>query len=269
MSSGDLLGTSISGLLAYQRALSVTGHNVSNAATDGYTRQRADLVTRPPTPAGDGFIGNGVTVNTVERVMDVFINGQLNAATAAHGQVQEFYRLASQVDNLLADPQAGLMPGLQSFFNAVHDVANNPSSASARQVMLSESQSLVDRFHYLDQRLEDLRNGVNASIDNKVNEINGLADSIAAVNRDIVLAQGRAGGQPANDLLDKRDTLIKQLAERVSVTTLAQDDGSLNVFIGTGQSLVVGQSAIPLKVVGNTFDPTRKEIAVVSGATAD
>ena len=140
MASGDLLGTSISGLLAFQRALSVTGHNVSNVNTPGYSRQRADLVTRPPTPSGDGFIGNGVTVNSVERIVDGFINGQQTAATAANGQLQEFYRLASQVDNLLADPQAGLAPSLQRFFGAVSDVANDPSSIPARQVLLSEAQ---------------------------------------------------------------------------------------------------------------------------------
>jgi flagellar hook-associated protein 1 FlgK len=268
MSGGDLLGTSISGLLAFQRALSVTGHNVSNANTDGYSRQRVDLVTRPPSPAGDGFIGNGVAVSTVQRVLDGFINGQLNSATASNGQVQQFYQLASQVDNLLSDPQAGLTPTLQNFFNAVQGVANDPTSIPARQVLLSGAQSLADRFHYLDQRLDSLRSGLNSQITNSVNEINNLAGDIAAVNRDIVLAQGAAGGQPANDLLDKRDALVKQLSAQVGVTTVPQDDGSLNVFIGTGQTLVAGISAVPLSVVNNPYDPTRKEVAQTSGATS-
>ena len=265
MASGDLLGTSISGLLAFQRALSVTGHNVSNVNTPGYSRQRADLVTRPPTPSGDGFIGNGVTVNSVERIVDGFINGQMRAATAANGQLQEFYRLASQVDNLLADPQAGLAPSLQRFFGAVSDVANDPSSIPARQVLLSEAQSLADRFHYLDQRLESLRNGVNTQITNTVSEINGLASGIAAMNRDIALALGTGAGQPPNDLLDQRDELVRQLAERVAVTTVPQDDGALNVFIGNGQTLVVGGNASRLDVVGNPYDPTRKEVAITAG----
>ncbi|HJW82188.1 MAG TPA: flagellar hook-associated protein FlgK [Acidiferrobacterales bacterium] len=265
MASGDLLGTSISGLLAFQRALSVTGHNVSNVNTPGYSRQRADLVTRPPTPSGDGFIGNGVTVNSVERIVDGFINGQMRAATAANGQLQEFYRLASQVDNLLADPQAGLAPSLQRFFGAVSDVANDPSSIPARQVLLSEAQSLADRFHYLDQRLESLRNGVNTQITNTVSEINGLASGIAAMNRDIALASGTGAGQPPNDLLDQRDELVRQLAERVAVTTVPQDDGALNVFIGNGQTLVVGGNASRLDVVGNPYDPTRKEVAITAG----
>ncbi len=265
MAGGDLLGTSISGLLAFQRALSVTGHNVSNVNTPGYSRQRADLVTRPPTPAGDGFIGNGVAVSSVGRIIDGFINGQLTAATAANSQLQEFHRLASQVDNLLADPQAGLSPSLQKFFDAVSGVANDPASIPARQVLLSEAQSLADRFHYLDQRLESLRQGVNTQVTNTVSEINGLAAGIAALNRGISLARGAGIGQSPNDLLDQRDALIRQLAERVSVTTVSQDDGAVNVFAGNGQTLVAGGTASILKVVGNPYDPTRAEVAITSG----
>jgi flagellar hook-associated protein 1 FlgK len=265
--AGDLLGISISGLLVSQRGLAVTGHNVSNANTAGYSRQRVDQVTRPPTPSGDGYIGNGATVNTVERVLDQFINGQLTSASASNSQLQEFYRLASQVDSLLADPQAGLTPNLQNFFNAVNDLADDPSSATARQVLLSEAQAVADRFHHLDSRLNALRDGVNVTITNTVSEINELAAGIARLNRDIVVSQGIGPGQPANDLLDRRDELIRQLSERVAVTTVAQDDGMVNVFIGSGQTLVAGTSAIPLSVVNNPYDASRKEVAMVAGAT--
>lgn len=268
MAGGDILSTSVSGLLAFQRALATTGHNVSNAATDGYSRQRVDLATRPPTPSGDGFIGNGVQVNSVQRVVDNFINGQLTAATGTNSQLQQFYQLASQVDNLLADPNAGLAPSLQSFFNSANDLANNPASTSARQVMLSQAQSLADRFHYLNQRLDTLRQGVNTQISGDVTEINNLATSIAAVNKDIVLAQASSFGQPANDLLDKRDTLIRQLAQHVAVTTAAQDDGSINVFIGSGQTLVLGGNSYALGVVANQYDPNRSEVALTTGGAS-
>jgi flagellar hook-associated protein 1 FlgK len=266
MAGGDLLGTSISGLLAFQRALATTGHNVANVNTPGYSRQRVDLVTRPPTPSGDGFIGNGVIVNTVERVIDQFIGGQLRSATAGNGQMQEFYRLASQIDNLLADPQAGLAPSLQKFFNAVNGLANDPSSIPARQVLMSESQSLADRFHYLYQRLETLRDGVNTEIRGTVDEINSLASSIAEVNSQIALSRGAAVGQNPNDLLDQRDELIRQLSERVAVTVVEQDDGSVNVFIGSGQTLVMGNTTNSLAAVNNSFDSTRLEVALVAGS---
>jgi flagellar hook-associated protein 1 len=265
MSGGDLLSTSISGLLAFQRALGTTGHNVANANTPGYSRQRVELSTRPPTPSGDGFIGNGVSVNTVERVINSFIGGQLNAATSGNGSLQEYYRLASQVDNLLADPQAGLAPGLQSFFDAVSGVANDPTSVSARQVMLAEAQSLTDRFHYLDQRMEELRVRTNTQIVNSVDEINSFATSIAGLNRQILLYMSGGTGQPPNDMLDQRDELVRKLSERVAVTTTLQDDGALNVFIGTGQTLVINSTATTLTAVNNPYDATRKEVALTTG----
>jgi len=265
MAGGDLLGTSISGLLAFQRGLAVTGHNVANATTAGYSRQRVDLVTRPPTPSGDGFIGNGVAVNTVERVVNDFITSQLNAATANNSSLQAFYRLASQVDNLLADPQAGLAPGLQTFFDAVSGVANDPASVPARQVLLAEAQALTDRFHYIDQRVEELRSRTNTQIGNSVNEINAFASGIADLNRQILLFASGGTGQPANDLLDQRDELVRKLSERVAVTTSLQDDGALNVFIGSGQTLVIGSNATGLTAANNPYDPTRKEIAITTG----
>lgn len=265
MAAGDLLSTAISGLLVSQRGLATAGHNVANVNTEGFSRQRVEQVTRPPTPYGDGFLGNGATINTVTRVYDQFVSGRFTDATTTSGQTGEFYRLATRVDNLLADPQAGLAPLLQRFFNSVNDVANDPQSTTARQVMLSEANSLVDRFDYLNQRFSDLRDGVNSEITNRVSEINTLASSIAQVNRDIVLAQGLAGGQPANDLLDKRDALVNDLASKVSVRTVLQDDGALNVFIGNGQTLVIGPTYNALSVVRNPYDVSQAEVGYTAG----
>ena len=266
MAAGDILGTAVSGLLAFQRNLATVGHNISNVNTPGYSRQRVEMTARTPQAAGDGFIGTGVLVSTVRRVYDDFLTGQVRNATSANSQLQEYHSLATQVDNLLADPSAGLTPSLQRFFDAVHTVSNDPTSIPARQVLLSEANSLTGRFHYLDQRLGDLRTGINSRLTNSVNEINNLAAGIAKINQQIVLAQGQAGGQPANDLLDQRDTLIAQLSEQVTVNTVAQDDGSVNVFIGNGQNLVVGAVASNLKVTANPYDATRYEVAVTTGA---
>ena len=265
MAVGDVLGTSVSGLLAFQRNLATTGHNITNANTPGYTRQRVEMTTRPPQASGNGFIGTGVQVTTVRRIYDEFLTGQVQTATTANSQLQQYHSLASQVDNLLADPSAGLTPSLQRFFDAVHTANNDPMSTTARQVLLSEANSLTNRFHYLDQRLEDLRQGINSKIVNSVNEINNLAQGIAKLNVQIVMAQGLAGGQPPNDLLDTRDKMITQLAEQVSIRTVPQDDGALNVFIGTGQNLVVGGNANLLSVVSNPYDGTRFEVAQTTG----
>jgi flagellar hook-associated protein 1 FlgK len=268
MAGADILGVGISGLLAFQRELATTGHNISNANTPGYSRQVVDLTAQNPLPASNGYIGTGVQVSSVQRNYDSFLTANVRSATASNSQLQQYYQLASQVDNLLADPTAGLTPSLQRFFDSVQVVANDPTSAPSRQVMLSEANALADRFHYLDQRLGDLRTGVNTQIGSAVNEINSIASGIAAINKQIVDAQGAGGGQPPNDLLDKRDALVVQLAQRVAVTTVPQDDGALNIFIGNGQTLVAGNNASALSVTANTFDPTRSEIGyVVGGAT--
>jgi len=267
MAGGDLLVTSISGLLSFQRSLATTGHNITNSSTPGYSRQRVELVTRPSTPAGDGFIGNGVRVSTISRVYDQFVASQLTLATTANGGMQEFYRLATRVDDLLADPQAGLNPALQRFFNAVNDLANDPTSTTNRQSLLAEAQSLATRFHYLDDRLDELRRGINTEISNTANEINAIARSIADVNRDIVLSSGAAVGQPPNDLLDRRDELVNQLAERVAVRTVNQDDGSLSVFIGNGQTLVTGFRSDPISAVPSVYDPSRYEVGYTVGGS--
>lgn len=266
MAVGDTLGVGISGLLAFQRSLSTVGHNIANVNTEGYSRQRVELATRPPQYSGGGYVGTGVAQSAVKRLYDDFITTQVRTSAAMYNASENFYTLASRVDNLLADPQAGLTPSLQSFFNAAQGVANDPSSLAARQVMLTEANTLADRFHYMDQRLTDLDNGVNVELRNRIDEINGLAQAIASINKDISLSPGRLSGQLPNDLLDKRDVLLSQLSERVAVTTTVQDDGSTNVFIGSGQALVAGFRSQSLSAVANQFDPTRVEVGYQMGS---
>lgn len=263
----DLLNIGVSGLLAFQRNLTTTSHNISNVNTPGYSRQRVELGTRQPQFAGAGYVGNGVQVSGVQRVYDSFLTSQIRTSTSANSQLQSLYSYASQVDNLLADSQSGLSPALQDFFGAVQGVADDPASTPARQVLLSNAAGLTDRFQYLNQRLVDLRNGVNTQLQTTTTEINSLAQGIAKINKDIADALGSGGGTAPNDLLDKRDILIVQLAERVAVTTIPQDDGAVNVFIGNGQSLVVGTASNTLVTSPNAYDPARLEVAFKTGTT--
>ena len=268
MAAGDILGVGVSGLLAFQRELATTGHNISNINTPGYSRQRVDLTTQIPQSAGNIFIGTGVQVTGIQRVYSEFLTSQLRSASSANSQLQTYYQSSSQIDNMLADPIAGLTPSLQGFFNAAHTVSNDPTSTTARQVMLSAANTLADRFHYMNQRMSDLRQGVNTQIKSTLNEINSIATGIASINTEIVRAAGINSGQAPNDLLDKRDALMAQLAQRVSVTAVPQDDGALNVFIGNGLTLVAGNTATSLSAVNNPYDPTRTEIGyTVSGIT--
>lgn len=260
----DLLSTSVTGMLAFQRGLDVTSHNIANASTPGYSRQVAEFSTMPGQGSGNGFIGSGVQVTTIRRVYDQLLGLQLQNATTSRARLDMLDSLAAQVDGLLSSPDTGLSPAMQRFFESVQDVANDPASLSARQALLGEADGFVQRLKGIDTRLSDIESEVNGRLREAVADVNRLAQSIAEANDQIVLAQGRTG-QPPNDLLDRRDLLIRELAAQVAVTTVPQDDGAINVFVGSGQTLVIGAEARSLAVSGNEFDPTRIEIAYRSG----
>jgi len=257
-----LLGTAASGLLAFQRAISVTGHNISNANTEGYSRQRVELGTRPPGFTGQGFIGNGVKIESIERVFDNFVAERLRNTTSSSARYDTLAMMSGRISNLLGDNQAGLGTGLESFFNAVQAVADDPSSIPARQLLLTEGESLVARFQNLDAQLDSMRDEINGGLSSIVAEINDLSSSIAEANRNIVDATSQGGGAAPNDLLDKRDMLINRLSELVSVRTVEQENGALNVFVGSGQSLVTGFLSSQLQATPNEFDNRYLEIAV-------
>jgi len=264
-----LLGTAASGLQAFQRAISVTGNNISNANNENYSRQRIELGTRASSYTGQGYIGNGVKIESIERMFDQFTVDRLRETSSSTSQYETLFRFSERVTNLLGDPEAGLGAGLEDFFNAVQTVADDPASIPARQLMLSESDSLVARLRNLDTRLDSMRREINGNLDNIVTEINGLSAGIADANRSIVDAASQGSGAVPNDLLDKRDGMINQLSKLIAVRTVQQDDGAVNVFVGSGQALVTRFLDTPLTTVRNEFDANRSEIAMVSsGATA-
>ncbi len=263
-----ILNTATSGLLAYQHALDTIGHNIANADTEGYSRQRVELSARRPHLGGVGYIGNGVQVDSVRRLYDQFVTGRLRTTAATSAQYQTYSQFAGRVADVLGDPQAGLGGGLQSFFQAVQGVANDPGSVPARQLMLTEGESLASRFQFLDRQTRDLRQEVGRQLDDLTGQITDLSQSIAALNKDIVVARGKGAGQPPNDLLDKRDQLLQKLSRLVRVRTVPQDDGIVNVFIGNGQALVTGFQSARLETVGNEFDATRKDVVYRVGGSS-
>jgi len=265
MASGDLFSIGTSGLLAFQRALNTVSHNIANVNTEGYSRQSVQLATKPPQANGYGFSGNGVETVSIRRSYDAFVESSLRSSTSATAEFEAFHALATQLDNVVGNSDTGINASLQRFFNAIQDVADTPSSPSARQVMFNESQQLATQFNELASWIESVRGQVNNELQSGVNQINQYSQAIAELNESIVIEQGRAG-QPPNDLLDQRDTLIKQMSELVSVTTLQQDDGAVNILVGTGQALVRGSSATSLAVTQEAGDPKQLGISVQGNA---
>ena len=253
----DLLNTSLTGMLAFQRALEVTGHNISNANTPGYSRQVAEFTTRVGGGSGQNYVGGGTQISTIKRMYDALLVEQLRTAATGQARFGALNNLAGRVDSLLADADTGLNTGLQNFFNTMQDVSNNPSEIPTRQALLGEADGLANRFRSLDQRLDTLESEVNERLTLAVDDINRIAADIADTNDQIAIAG--VGALP-NDLLDRRDALVLELSGLVSVSTIVQDDGALNVFVGSGQSLVLGANVQRFGTRGSEFDPTRVSV---------
>src|SRR5262245_2265283 len=199
----DLLSTSISGLMAFQRALDTTSHKISNANTVGYSRQLAEFTTRNAQDAGNGWVGNGVDVSTIKRAYDDFLAGQSRSASSSYHQFDTYATQAGRVSNLLGNTTTGLTASLQKFTNAFQAVADTPTSTPARQTLLSEANTLMQRLQSYDESLRSFDAQVNGQIETEADSITSIARSLAKLNQEINSAYGRTG-QPPNDLLDQR-----------------------------------------------------------------
>lgn len=256
----DILSIGTSGLLAFQRSLTTTGHNIANSDTEGYSRQRVNFATRIPQATGAGYIGSGVQVTEIQRMYDDFLAGQMRASQSAASEMEIYFSHASRIDNVLADPNIGLDPAIQDFFDAVQVLADDPASISTRQAMLSEAGAMVNRYHDLSRQFIDANNQLNQELEDVATEISGLAEGIARVNQGIIEAAG-AGGSAPNDLLDQREVLLNDLSKLVNITVVPQDNGAWNVFIGKGLTLVIDGTSSTLTSVNSSSDPSQRDIA--------
>ncbi|MDH5183554.1 MAG: flagellar hook-associated protein FlgK [Gammaproteobacteria bacterium] len=266
--TGDPLRTGISGLLMSQRNISVVSHNVTNVNLDGYSRQRTDMLTNNPSYSSAGYIGNGGYVSNTYRAYDTFLQRQLVENTSSSDYYSTFHNYALQMDNMLADPNSGLSPALESFFKANQGVANDPTSVPAREVLLTNAESMVQRFGVIYDRMDALRESVNLEISNIIPEVNSIAREIGALNESIAGSPGRARGVLPNDLLDRRDQLIVEISKYVEVQTLEQPNGSLNVYVGNGQAIVNDFESYDLTLEVNQYDTSVLEIGYQTSNTS-
>ncbi len=260
----NILNIGVSALNVYQRALNVTGHNVANVNTEGYSRQKIEPVARGPEYIKGSYLGAGVTFNAVTRAYDEFQLGQMRASLSATGNMESYYKIASQIEQVIANADAGLDPALQDFFDAMQGLSDDPASTPVRELLVSESQALVDRFRFLDRNLAAATEQVHTSMRGLVEEINNLSGTIAELNQSISSSFGIHQGAWPNDLLDQRDQAINELSRIININALPQDDGTISVFFGKGQSLVLGVEARPLRVIDSPTIPNHKEIAYIS-----
>ena len=265
--SNNMFFTGLSGLNAAQAALVTTGHNTANVNTAGYSRQSAQIASGGGVYSPSvGFFGSGAKVVDVSRSYDQYLSSQLNQAQSANQSLTTYYTQISQIDNLLASQTAGLAPQLQTLFTNVQAVANAPADPSARQQLISSSQALANQFRSMDQYLNGLNANINDQVVGNVEQINTYAEQIASLNKQVAMFGNATGGQAPNDLLDQRDQLVNALGMLVGTKLVVQDGGQYNVFIGNGQTLVLGDKATRLAAIGSASDPSRTTLATVNAA---
>lgn len=248
------LETALRGLLAEQRALDVTSHNIANANTVGYTRQQAVLAPTAPYSDPAGQVGTGVDVASYQRLRDTFVDTQYRTQSAQQGAADALHGGLSQVEDALAEPSAnGLNALLGKYWAAWQDVSNAPDDIATRQALVQAAKSLTDGINGLASQLDTQTAQTQQNVALTVDQVNSLAGQIAALNAQIDAAE--TGGGTPNDLLDKRDQLLDQLSSltQVSITPPAsgRPDGEIKVGIGVG---VGGSSNVLVDGAATTGD---------------
>jgi len=248
------LETALRGLLAQQQEIDVTGHNIANANTAGYSRETANLVATPALPnPPSGLIGTGVTVQSYTRIRDSFIDVQLRAQTMKQGYAQAQQDGLNQVQSALEEPSdTGLSSLLASYWSAWQNVTNAPEDIATRQALAQSAASLADGFNQLASQLNTVVSQTQQQQTVTIGQVNSIGSQIAQLNSAIKTAE--MGGSTPNDLLDQRDELIDQLSA-LGNTTVSQTAGtagqygSVDITFG-GTALVTDTTASTLTLAG-------------------
>ncbi|MHC4663769.1 MAG: flagellar hook-associated protein FlgK [Planctomycetota bacterium] len=241
-------------LRAISVALQVTGQNIANATTEGYHRQRVDLRPAQPTDMVAYQIGSGVEVRRIERVIDHALEQLVLESRSALGNLETLrttYLRLEGVFNELSD--ADLSSALDRFFAAVEDLSQMPEDSGTRNAVIAAGTMLADAFGSLVHRINLARSGEDAAVRTAAEDINGYLKDIAELNRQIVIAEDAGLSESeANDLRDRRDSVIEKLSEMLEVTVIEQASGTVSVYAGS-DALVFGSTAQNLKLT-TTYD---------------
>lgn len=263
----NLYKLGLSGLNAASAGLNVTGHNVNNATTAGFNRQRVLTSTAGATATSAGYFGRGVQVDTVQRQYDSFLYKQLVNGQGSSAQLSSHLNQIMQINNFLSDRTVGITPALANFFTSLNSGASNPADPASREDLLGTSQTLVTQMNAAYQQMQNQRNGLNTQISTTVEQVNSYLDRINSLNQQIVVARSKNGHEP-NDLLDQRDLELSELNQLVGITYSTQGD-SLNITLKGGQTLLSGTSVFKLASVQSSTDPQSQVLAYTlpSGAS--
>ena len=261
-----ILNIGVGALKANQVALQTAGNNIANVNTSGYSRQSVILETVPGQFTGGGFIGKGVDIQTIQRNFDAFLNRQSTVAGATQAADTTRANKLRQLESVFPTGASGLGASVNDMLNAFSDVASAPTDLTARTVVLTRMDETAARIRSASQQLDDLQQGVTQELTQKVDSINSIAKNIANINDQIARLNGT--GQPPNDLLDQRDQLIRNLNQLIQTTSIPASDGTIGIFIGGSQSLVLGTAVSPVSLAKDFGGAFNNKLAISNnGAT--
>jgi flagellar hook-associated protein 1 FlgK len=255
-----------SALSVAQQGLTVTGHNVANVNTPGYSKQEVMLSENQPVNLRPGQVGTGVQVTQIRRAVDTFLNRALMDSSERSGRLAAMRDELFRLQGLFGDANnQGLSALLDDFFKALSDVATAPSQSTPRSVLLAKAGILAGGLRDTALSLNATRLALNAQIKQTIGEINVLTGQIADLNGRIVSAE--VTGQNANDLRDQRDRLLTDLAQRIEISTVETSTGAVSVSIGQGLSLVEDTTTRSLTAVENLDNNGLADVGYLIGGT--
>lgn len=262
ISMADLLQIGLSGIYSSQAALATTGHNIANINTAGYSRQTVQVSTAGAERYGEYFLGRGSIVSGIERAYDKFAFTENIVNTSQYGYTKEVYAQSSQMDMLLSGDGTSATAPVLAVFDSMNGVADHPNMLESREVFLESATNMISQYNRLYANMEIQYTGVNSDIVNSAETISTLAENLAHLNKEISAVLGSGGSNNANDLLDQRDQIITSLSEYVNVSVVDADNGMVNVYMGSGQGLVMGGESLNIIGINGDPDPSRKELAI-------
>ena len=256
----DLLQTGKYGLLAHQNLLHTTSNNISNVNTEGYVRQNTNYYT--------SVIDWGIGESYTRRMYDQYVQRELFRDRGTVGYYDAYISGMDTVDSMLSESSMNIASSLNSYFSALQDAVQDPTSTASRRELLAQLEIMVDRYGTLNANITNELKDVNAKIDDTVTTINELVYNIYEVNKQINQLPNEQSDQ-ALQLKDKRDQLIYELSEKVDINVTTTQEGDLSLYLGNGQLLVNGDTYATLHSKNDSFDPTKRAVSITFNTEGD
>ncbi|KMP10835.1 hypothetical protein UR09_03365 [Candidatus Nitromaritima sp. SCGC AAA799-A02] len=252
------------GLLAQQLAIEVTGQNIANVQTEGYTRQEVTFEASTPRTTSLGQLGTGVVISGIERAHDQFLFAQIMGEGDLTGSIKVKKDIFEQLEILFNESSGrSLNSALSSFFAALQDVSTNPNGLPERADLVSKAEQMTSIFNQIGDQLFQIQRNIDLTIEDEITKVNTLATEIAKLNQ--AIHANEPGKITANDLRDSRDILVKELSEKIDIQLMNESDGQISLTLKNGTALVLKDRSFALSTELNGNNDAFKDILIDTG----